>query len=131
MARNYGVQAYPTNYVIDSDGKVVFRCVGFDPDGARVLFSVTLGRGEVIGAVDLKTRKIRRITYSFGYTHVVIPHGPFRGHLLTYQHLYHPEGGSYDRCFLQDGWTGKKLRDVTDLDPECAGSAAVKKALGF
>jgi hypothetical protein len=35
MARDYGVQAYPTNYVLDSNGKVVFRCVGFDPEGIR------------------------------------------------------------------------------------------------
>jgi hypothetical protein len=35
IARNYGVQAYPTNYVVDSNGKVVFRSVGFDPDGIR------------------------------------------------------------------------------------------------
>jgi hypothetical protein len=35
MALKYGVQAYPTNYVIDSTGKVVFRCVGFDPEGIK------------------------------------------------------------------------------------------------
>ena len=32
---DYGVQAYPTNYVIDSKGKVVFRCVGFDEEGIK------------------------------------------------------------------------------------------------
>jgi hypothetical protein len=32
---DYGVQAYPTNYVIDASGKVVFHCVGFDEEGIR------------------------------------------------------------------------------------------------
>jgi outer membrane lipoprotein-sorting protein/peroxiredoxin len=32
---DYGVQAYPTNYVVDSKGKVVFRCVGFDEEGIK------------------------------------------------------------------------------------------------
>jgi hypothetical protein len=32
---NYGVQAYPTNYVIDSSGKVVYRSIGFDEKGIR------------------------------------------------------------------------------------------------
>jgi len=31
----YGVEAYPTNYVIDSEGKVLFRCVGFNEEGIR------------------------------------------------------------------------------------------------
>lgn len=31
----YRVEAYPTNYVLDSSGKVVFRSVGFDEDGIR------------------------------------------------------------------------------------------------
>ena len=26
----YGVRAYPTNYVVGPDGKVLARCVGFD-----------------------------------------------------------------------------------------------------
>ena len=32
---DYGVQAYPTNYVVDGNGKVVFRCVGFDEKGIK------------------------------------------------------------------------------------------------
>jgi hypothetical protein len=32
---DYGVQAYPTNYVIDGKGNVVFHCVGFDEEGIR------------------------------------------------------------------------------------------------
>lgn len=31
----YGVMAYPTNYVLDSNGKVIFRSVGFDEEGIR------------------------------------------------------------------------------------------------
>ena len=32
---DYGVQAYPTNYLVDSNGKVVFRSVGFDEQGIK------------------------------------------------------------------------------------------------
>ena len=35
IAGKFGVQAYPTNYVLDSKGKVVFRTVGFDEEGIR------------------------------------------------------------------------------------------------
>ena len=31
----YGVQAFPTNYLLDSEGNVVFRSVGFDEQGLR------------------------------------------------------------------------------------------------
>ena len=31
----YGVQAYPTNYLIGPDGKVLWRSVGFDEEGLR------------------------------------------------------------------------------------------------
>jgi hypothetical protein len=31
----YGVQAYPTNYLIGADGKILFRCVGFDEEGIK------------------------------------------------------------------------------------------------
>lgn len=31
----YGVQAYPTNYLIGSDGKILFRGVGFEEDKIR------------------------------------------------------------------------------------------------
>jgi thioredoxin-related protein len=33
--QQYAVQAYPTNYVLDSTGKIVFRSVGFDEPGIR------------------------------------------------------------------------------------------------
>ena len=35
VSQKYGVQAYPTNYVIDNSGKVVFRSVGYDEDGIK------------------------------------------------------------------------------------------------
>ena len=34
-ATQYRVEAYPTNYVLDSNGKVVFRTVSFDEEGIR------------------------------------------------------------------------------------------------
>lgn len=33
--KDYGVQAYPTNYLLDGNGKVVFRSVGFDEAGLK------------------------------------------------------------------------------------------------
>ena len=35
IAELYGVQAYPTNYLIGPTGKVLFRSVGFDEEGLR------------------------------------------------------------------------------------------------
>ena len=35
VAKKYGVQAYPTNYVVDSKGNVVWRSVGFDENGLK------------------------------------------------------------------------------------------------
>jgi hypothetical protein len=31
----FGVEAYPTNYLIGADGKILFRCVGFDEEGIK------------------------------------------------------------------------------------------------
>ena len=31
----YGVQAYPTNYLLDGEGNVVYRSVGFDETGLK------------------------------------------------------------------------------------------------
>ena len=31
----YGVQAYPTNYLIDANGKIVASFVGFDEEGMK------------------------------------------------------------------------------------------------
>jgi hypothetical protein len=31
----YGVRAFPTNYLLDASGNVVFRSVGFDEAGLR------------------------------------------------------------------------------------------------
>jgi hypothetical protein len=35
LLRQYGVQAFPTNYLIGRDGKVVWRGVGFDEKALR------------------------------------------------------------------------------------------------
>jgi hypothetical protein len=34
-SKRYGVQAYPTNYILDSEGKVVYRSTGFDEKAIR------------------------------------------------------------------------------------------------
>lgn len=33
VASKFGVQAYPTNYLLDESGKIVFRSLGFDEEG--------------------------------------------------------------------------------------------------
>ena len=35
VAEQYGVQAYPTNYLVGPDGKVLWRSVGFDEEGLK------------------------------------------------------------------------------------------------
>jgi hypothetical protein len=35
LGKAYGVQAYPTNYLVGPDGKVLWRSVGFDERGLR------------------------------------------------------------------------------------------------
>ena len=35
VGKAYGVQAYPTNYLVDADGKIVWRSVGFDEQGLK------------------------------------------------------------------------------------------------
>lgn len=35
LGKAYGVQAYPTNYLISPDGKVLWRSVGFNEAGLR------------------------------------------------------------------------------------------------
>lgn len=35
IAEKYGVQAYPTNYLLDANGKVLYRATGFDEAGLR------------------------------------------------------------------------------------------------
>jgi len=35
IARDYGIQAFPTNYLVDANGKVVWRSLGFDEEGLR------------------------------------------------------------------------------------------------
>jgi len=32
---SYGIVAYPTNYIVDSKGKVIWRSLGFDEQGMR------------------------------------------------------------------------------------------------
>lgn len=117
---------------IDEMPLIQLFSVEFDPDAKRVLFSLNNGRGEAIIGVDLKTKKSKWIASAFGFSHVVIPSGKYRGDLLVYKHLYYPnKPGSYDECWLVDGWTGNKVRDMTDVDPECVDSAPMKRALGY
>ena len=35
VAKKYKVTAYPTNYIVDSKGKIVWRGVGFDESALR------------------------------------------------------------------------------------------------
>ena len=35
VSEAFGVRAYPTNYVLGADGRVLWRGVGWDPDGLR------------------------------------------------------------------------------------------------
>ena len=35
VGKAYGVMAYPTNYLVGPDGKVLWRSVGFDEAGLR------------------------------------------------------------------------------------------------
>ena len=35
VAKVFGVMAYPTNYLLDADGKVVARFVGFDEEAMK------------------------------------------------------------------------------------------------
>ena len=35
LSGKYGVKGYPSNYLLDSNGKIVFRSVGFDEEGIR------------------------------------------------------------------------------------------------
>ena len=35
LGKAYGVMAYPTNYLVDADGKIVWRSVGFNEEGLR------------------------------------------------------------------------------------------------
>ena len=35
VAQKYGVMAYPTNYLVGTDGKILWRSVGFDEEGLR------------------------------------------------------------------------------------------------
>ncbi len=35
VSRQYGVRAYPTNYVIGADGKIVHRSVSYDEDALK------------------------------------------------------------------------------------------------
>jgi hypothetical protein len=35
VAEKYGVMAYPTNYLVGADGKILWRAVGFDEPSLR------------------------------------------------------------------------------------------------
>jgi len=41
-SKAFGVQAYPTNYVVGPDGKVLYRAVGFEPDAIRAALASTI-----------------------------------------------------------------------------------------
>ena len=45
VSEAFGVEAYPTNYVIGPDGRVIYRGVGYEPDKIRLaLESTATGR---------------------------------------------------------------------------------------
>ena len=35
IAKQYGISAYPTNYVVSGDGKILWRGIGFDEKAIR------------------------------------------------------------------------------------------------
>lgn len=35
LSGKYGIKGYPSNYILDSTGKIVFRSVGFDEAAIR------------------------------------------------------------------------------------------------
>jgi hypothetical protein len=35
LGKAYGVEAYPTNYLVGPDGKILFRTIGFDEEAIR------------------------------------------------------------------------------------------------
>ena len=41
VSRAFGVQAYPTHYVLGPDGRVLWRSVGWDPDALRAALDST------------------------------------------------------------------------------------------
>jgi len=41
VSQAFGVMAYPTNYVVGPDGKVLFRCVGYDEASIRKALAST------------------------------------------------------------------------------------------
>jgi hypothetical protein len=41
VSRAFGVQAYPTNYVLGPDGRVLWRGVGWDEDALRAALAST------------------------------------------------------------------------------------------
>jgi hypothetical protein len=110
-----------------------FFNVGFMPDGRRGVFSVHDGRGEAIATVELATKNVTWLASGFGYQHVLIRTGPNKGNLLVVAHELSgaPDYGANDRCYLVHGRSGRKLRDVTGVDPECGESEAMRRALGF
>lgn len=122
----------PSATIDDDKPRTGFFNVAFDPRGGRAFFSVSYSRGEAICAVDLATKTIQLVNTAFGAEHVLIPSGPHKGDLLLYHHRYEKDfSGTYDVCILTNGLTGEDIRDVTDIDPECLASPAMKAALGF
>ena len=44
VGKAYGVRAYPTNFLVDSDGKVLWNGVGFDEKAMREALNKALAR---------------------------------------------------------------------------------------
>ncbi|KAA3611820.1 MAG: TlpA family protein disulfide reductase [Planctomycetota bacterium] len=43
VSKAFGVQAYPTNYIIGPDGKILWRSVGFGPNMEEEMASIIAG----------------------------------------------------------------------------------------
>jgi hypothetical protein len=104
----------------------------FFPDGKRAAFSVEDGRGEAIMGVDLETKTVAWINSAFGWSHILVPRGPFAGDLVLYKHRYYLDrNGTYDQCWLVDGHTGKWKVNLTSVDGDCNDSPAMRARLRY
>jgi hypothetical protein len=100
----------------------------FFPDGRRIAISIDYLRGECIVTVDLETKKVVFIAAAFGHDHVLIPRGPHAGDFVL---DLLPDVHSGDECWLVDGMTGKKKRNLTSVDPRCVDTQRMRAALQY